>query len=146
MKKWSLLLSLGLLSLTLSLVLPPKAALGVLTAARNSPSPLWQCAAHLAYEISLWGSGLSVWILGRRLGWLSPFTHSVGFLLCLLPLLPELALTLSFGHLPSGITGVGSGLLRILVGTACYKITRHRQSQEDALREQPGRAGLLPES
>jgi len=124
MKEWSLFLGLALLTITTSLLAPSQAALLVLTATRDYPSPLWQVTAYIAYELTLWGSGLSVWIIGRRLGWLSPFKHKTGFLLCVLPLLGELSMTLAFGHLPAALTGSISFLVRIACGVACYLITR----------------------
>lgn len=147
MKRWAWLVPLSLLAALIGLVAAPQ-ALFVVDWLVSGWLPLAAVVflRHAAYEAGLFGSGLTVWIIARRLGWLAGVRPAV--LLVLSPAVVEGALFWLLHRWPPGLASVSGAVARAVVGIAAVGwaiySARHATAAHASAVERSGPTGTPP--
>ncbi|MFC1611571.1 hypothetical protein ACFL6C_11485 [Myxococcota bacterium] len=120
-KRMGWLITLAPVATVIGLVAAPQVVFVVdLVCASWLPPPLLHPVRHVCYEVSLWGSGLAVWLAARRLGWLSgPFFAAA---LVASPVLVESVAMLGMGRVSAGLATWIGLTTRLLIGAAAVSV------------------------
>jgi len=103
MKELTWLLALSLAAVLVALVVAPQlVALTLWLGASWAPTATLRIAAHASFELPLWGTGVGLFAIARRLGWL--YSVRAAVLVTLAAPLAEGMLAVAIGRIPPGFS------------------------------------------
>ena len=114
MKRLGWLLTLALAAMVLALIVAPM-LVQLVVLVGGAWAPVWplRILSHVGYEGGLWGTGLGVFWVARRLGWLSTTAHAVTLVVAA-PVC-ESVLAWVLGRVSPGFSTLPGGAVRLVV-------------------------------
>jgi len=116
LKSWGRVLASSLLASIVGLIVAPMATQTIVwLCPRSLPAFMVRISAFGAYELGLWGSGLALYVVARRVGWLAG--SFAALMVTSAPAAAETTLALALGRWPPGFSTWTGALVRVSVAT-----------------------------